>query len=53
MSFNKKFLSKSPLTSHGSPHSGEEKWKQQKANYDKYQNQLDYLRSGFLGWLSF
>ena len=41
MSFNKKFLSKSPLTSHGGPHSGEEKWKQQKANYDKYQNQLN------------
>ena len=41
MSFNKNFLSKSPLASHGGPHSGEEKWKQQKANYDKYQNQLN------------
>ena len=41
MSFNKKFLSKSPLKIHGDPHSGEEKWKQQKTNYDKYQNQLN------------
>ena len=42
MSFNKKFLNKSPFSTH---HTGEAKWKQQKASYDKYQNQLSRYKA--------
>ena len=42
MSFNKKFLNKSPFATH---HTGEAKWKQQKASYDKYQNQLSKYKA--------